>query len=157
MSSARLKKPCCAQERNAQKSWRSWPGGIRGLSLSSRSRYRDVHTEERSYFICCNCGRYINPAFINPSHRNHCPHCLWSLHVDLRPGDRMSFCRGKMQPVAIWVKDNGEWSLLHRCTTCGVIKPNRIAADDNEELLYEMAIKLLEQFKTFDVKHPNRS
>jgi ribosome biogenesis GTPase / thiamine phosphate phosphatase len=69
----------------------------------------------------------------------------------------MSFCRGKMQPVAIWVKDNGEWSLLHRCTTCGVIKPNRIAADDNEELLYEMATKLLEQLKTLDVKHPNRS
>jgi ribosome biogenesis GTPase / thiamine phosphate phosphatase len=109
-----------------------------------------MHPDERSFFACCNCGRPVNPVPLNTLHRNHCPHCLWSLHIDLRPGDRMSFCRGKMQPVAIWVKDNGEWALLHRCTNCGVIKPNRIAGDDNEELLNDLAVKLLKQQKPMD-------
>lgn len=90
-------------------------------------------------------------------HRNHCPYCLWSLHVDLRPGDRMSLCRGAMQPVAIWVKDNGEWSLLHRCTNCGMIKANRIAADDNEELLGSMALRLLQQLQTLTVRNKDCS
>ena len=75
--------------------------------------------------------------------RNHCPHCLHSVHLDLRPGDRRSACRGLMIPVAVWVRDDGEWCLLHRCERCGTIRSNRIAADDNEVALLAVAARPL--------------
>lgn len=92
-------------------------------------------------FECCNCNMPVNAHAPGTQHRNHCPGCLWSRHVDLNPGDRMSFCKGKMEPISIWIKDNGEWMLLHRCTNCGVIKPNRIAADDSEHLLRQIMMR----------------
>jgi hypothetical protein len=69
----------------------------------------------------------------------HCPFCLRSRHVDIRPGDRRCGCRGVMDPIGIWVKDKQEWSLLHRCRRCGFIRANRIAGDDNEVLLLTLA------------------
>lgn len=92
---------------------------------------------EPTYFICSHCGRSVEPS---PSgNRNHCPSCLRSLHVDIKKGDRMSGCRGIMDPVAIWVKESGEWSILHRCRSCGFIRANRVAADDSEPLLLAIA------------------
>ena len=44
-----------------------------------------------------------------------------------------------MDPVGIWVKEDGEWSILHRCRSCGFIRANRIAADDDEMLLFAIA------------------
>ena len=32
-------------------------------------------------------------------HRNHCPNCLSSLHLDIEPGDREADCGGIMDPV----------------------------------------------------------
>lgn len=82
-------------------------------------------------FTCAHCGQMIPDVALGTSQRNHCPHCLWSLHVDIKPGDRRSFCRGPMEPVALWVLEDGEWRLIHRCTSCGVLKANRIAGDDS--------------------------
>ena len=45
-----------------------------------------------------------------------------------------------MKPIAVWVKPDGEWSVLHRCERCGTIRANRIAADDNEEALLKLAL-----------------
>ena len=44
-------------------------------------------------------------------HRNHCPACLWSRHVDDRPGDRamLDDCGSGMEPIAITVRGKGEW------------------------------------------------
>jgi hypothetical protein len=44
-----------------------------------------------------------------------------------------------MDPIGIWVKDDGEWAIIHRCRKCGNIRTNRVAADDNEVLLLAMA------------------
>lgn len=44
-----------------------------------------------------------------------------------------------MVPIAVWVRPDGEWSLLHRCTGCGFIRANRIAGDDNEASLLAIA------------------
>jgi len=77
--------------------------------------------------------------------RNHCPYCLWSLHVDLRIGDRRSGCRGMMEPISVWVLNNGEWRIVHRCRECGMMRANRVAGDDNELLLMSMAIRPLAQ------------
>ena len=60
-------------------------------------------------FKCLNCNTFIgsNDA-IGTKHRNHCPICLFSKHVDCKPGDRKSKCGGKMKPVALTFKKEGK-------------------------------------------------
>lgn len=94
-------------------------------------------------FYCKTCGKLITPENAGSQHRNHCPHCLHSLHADNKPGDRKSLCKGSMEPVAVWVRKNGEWAVIHRCLLCGTLSSNRIAADDNAALLLSMAMKPL--------------
>ncbi|MBM7785555.1 hypothetical protein JOD67_002235 [Tenggerimyces flavus] len=80
------------------------------------------------------------------AHRNHCPNCLWSRHLDDDvPGDRDATCGFSMEPIAISVRGDGEWVLLHRCTGCDEIHLNRTAGDDNPLLLLRMAIRPLAQ------------
>ena len=38
-------------------------------------------------FTCKVCGRLCTPQNAGSDHRNHCPNCLSSLHVDLEPGE----------------------------------------------------------------------
>ena len=94
-------------------------------------------------FLCCHCKTTVPGMAPGTQHRNHCPACLWSMHVDLRTGDRRSGCRGAMEPVGIAVRADGEWSLVHRCTGCGFIRMNRIAGDDNAVALVSMALRPL--------------
>ena len=39
-------------------------------------------------FSCRVCDRLVFPTPTGGDHRNHCPNCLSSLHVDQEPGDR---------------------------------------------------------------------
>ena len=78
-------------------------------------------------------------------HRNHCPLCLWSRHVDMRLGDRRSGCRGLMEPIALWVRRGGEWAIVHRCDECGILRANRIAGDDDALVLMSLAVRPLAQ------------
>jgi hypothetical protein len=94
-------------------------------------------------FQCRRCRRAISPDPYGTRHRNHCSWCLWSLHVDETPGDRASTCRGLLEPIAVWVKKDGEWAIVHRCMTCGQLKTNRIAGDDNPWSLIALAAKAL--------------
>ncbi len=72
-------------------------------------------------------------------HRNHCPFCLYSRHVDgRRPGDRASGCGGSMMPVAAFTRRNGEHAIVHRCADCGFERYNRIAADDDFVLVLKL-------------------
>jgi DNA-directed RNA polymerase subunit RPC12/RpoP len=96
-------------------------------------------------FICKACGRLVSPDGAGSQHRNHCPYCLASLHVDIIPGDRAADCDAVMDPIGIWVKKNGEWAIIHRCTRCGHLSSNRVAADDNPIKLMSIAIKPLAQ------------
>jgi hypothetical protein len=36
-----------------------------------------------------------------------------------------------MEPIAVTVRGERRWVLIHRCTTCGRLRLNRTAADDN--------------------------
>jgi len=94
-------------------------------------------------FVCGQCGRAVPGLAPGTDYRNHCPACLWSMHVDMRPGDRRSGCRGLMEPVAVWVRPNGEWALVHRCRQCDALRANRIAGDDNELALVSLAVRPL--------------
>lgn len=98
---------------------------------------------DQSAFICKHCKRTVIEGTPGTRHRNHCPFCLWSHHLDERIGDRKSACYGQMEPIAIWVKDDGEWSIVHRCKSCGVSRLNRIAGDDNELALLSLAVQPL--------------
>jgi hypothetical protein len=50
-----------------------------------------------------------------------------------------------MEPIAITVRRDGEWVLIHRCTGCDQLKQNRIAGDDNPLMLVRLAIRPLAQ------------
>lgn len=94
-------------------------------------------------FECALCGRLVTAQGAGTDHRNHCPNCLCSLHVDEEPGDRASDCGGIMEPVAVWVRKNGEWAVIHRCRRCGKLSSNCVAADDNPMKLMSIAMKPL--------------
>ena len=99
----------------------------------------------RDSFTCKVCGRLVTPEGAGTSHRNHCPNCLSSLHVDEEPGDRASECGGVMEPIAVWVRKNGEWAVVHRCRRCGKLSSNRVAADDNPMKLMSIAMRPVAQ------------
>lgn len=105
------------------------------------SRYEKQKINYQQTFICKNCGHTVPPPESGSEHRNHCPRCLCSRHVDLRVGDRKSGCRGIMEPIGIWVRRRKEWAIIHRCSKCGIIRTNRIAGNDNEVLLFTLAAR----------------
>ncbi|MBN1412707.1 MAG: RNHCP domain-containing protein [Spirochaetales bacterium] len=87
-------------------------------------------------FTCKNCGQFVS----GNGYTNHCPRCLYSLHVDESPGDRASHCGGLMEPVGVEVQ-KGEYILSHKCLTCGVTKRNRTAAADDFNVILEIMRK----------------
>lgn len=107
---------------------------------SYKKGYYKSHACNES-FICKVCGRLVVPNGAGSDHRNHCPYCLTSMHLDIEPGDREADCGGAMEPVAVWVRKNGEWAIIHRCKICGALSSNRIAADDNPMKLMSIAMK----------------
>lgn len=94
-------------------------------------------------FTCKVCLRPVTSIGAGSDHRNHCPNCLASLHLDNLPGDRASDCGGIMDAVGVWVRKNGEWAIIHRRRRCGKLSSNRIAADDNPMKLMSIALKPL--------------
>jgi DNA-directed RNA polymerase subunit RPC12/RpoP len=100
-------------------------------------------------FRCLHCGYPVsaNPLLSAVGHRNHCPYCLWSRHLDLSvAGDRLSACKAPMRPLGLTFKQahkkysqagTGEMMLVHICTDCGRVSLNRIAADDDVDGLLE--------------------
>ena len=104
-------------------------------------------------FICVKCKKTVEVnKVIGTSHRNHCPHCLRSKHVDRNlAGDRKSSCMGLMRPVSLMFKKVkpdkfskekvGEIMIVHQCKKCPKESLNRIAADDDTDKIMELASK----------------
>lgn len=44
-----------------------------------------------------------------------------------------------MEPIAVTVRGEGRWVLVHRCVDCGRLRLNKTAADDNTMLLLQIA------------------
>ena len=80
-------------------------------------------------FLCLRCGIQVEPLR-NGTIRNHCPGCLWSLHVDRVPGDRAESCGGLMRPVGIEGSASRGWSIHFCCERCGAERRNRASTDD---------------------------
>ncbi len=104
----------------------------------------NIHDYDNGFFICRKCGKFVTPAEGGTRHRNHCPWCLYSRHVDVCTGDRRSHCGGLMEPIGIWVREGGEFALIHRCVSCGLMRANRIAGDDSGDVLFSLAAGPLE-------------
>ncbi len=98
-------------------------------------------------FRCAHCQVIISAAHLvsGVNNRNHCPYCLWSCHLDLfAAGDRLSACKAPMKPLGLTMKPGrnkyrrdagGELMLVHQCVECRALSINRIAADDDSEML----------------------
>ncbi|MDV8003504.1 MULTISPECIES: RNHCP domain-containing protein [unclassified Rhodococcus (in: high G+C Gram-positive bacteria)] len=100
--------------------------------------------EPGSSFRCLTCRLDIPTEAPGTAHRNHCPNCLASRHVDGRiPGDRAQQCRGAMAALSLTVRHDGEWMLVHQCLECNTLKVNRIAGDDNALVLLRLALRPL--------------
>lgn len=96
-------------------------------------------------FVCAHCGQAVEP--LGYTSRNHCPFCLWSLHVDLNPGDRANPCGGLMEPVRVEPDPRKGYVIVHRCLRCGAIRRNRAAHEakvqpDNLRLLIRLTAGL---------------
>jgi DNA-directed RNA polymerase subunit RPC12/RpoP len=98
-------------------------------------------------FTCVHCGAEI-PPLDNGSYRNHCPHCLYSLHVDINPGDRASDCKGVLEPVGVDYNSKKGWVILHQCQSCGELRRNKAALDDSVSDDYELIITLSKKVKS---------
>ena len=111
------------------------------MSRDQRQRVRNTDT-----FRCRNCKLDVPMWAPGTAHRNHCPNCLWSRHLDDdSPGDRDSDCGASMEPIAIAVRGDGEWVIVHRCRNCDELHLNRIAGDDTPLILLRLAVKPLAQ------------
>jgi hypothetical protein len=114
----------------------------------SPQRHKDVlHTQgghRANAFRCTSCRLDVSLNAPGTAHRNHCPNCLASLHVDRKiPGDRDADCRGWMEALGMSVRSDGEWIIIHQCVVCGELSANRIAGDDNPLALVRMALRPL--------------
>jgi len=94
-------------------------------------------------FICAHCGAKVD----NRGYQNHCPRCLWSKHVDVEPGDRLSECGGLMPPVDLYYK-SGKWLIVHECQLCRYRNTNKIIPEDD----FEEVIRLEQEINEKKIK-----
>ena len=94
-------------------------------------------TKNDNGFICSNCGKEVNP--LGYTSRNHCPHCLCSLHVDILPGDRANTCKAIQRPIAVEQSAKKGYVIVYKCDKCGAITRNKSAEDDDFEQLLKIA------------------
>jgi hypothetical protein len=112
----------------------------------SRDQRRGAARRGPDSFRCGHCRLDVSTLAFGTKHRNHCPNCLWSRHLDDdAPGDRDADCGSLMEPIAVSVRGDGEWVLVHRCAGCDELRLNRTAGDDNPLLLLRLAVRPLAQ------------
>lgn len=87
-------------------------------------------------FICENCGKKVPK--LGYSCRNHCIHCLFSKHVDINPGDREEKCHGLLKPIDVEINSKKGYVIVFKCIKCGKIRKNKVAEDDNMDLIYDI-------------------
>lgn len=87
-------------------------------------------TERNESFTCVHCHTEVLPA--GRTCRNHCPNCLYSVHLDNFPGDRAADCGGVLVPIEIIYRPNKNkgYQIVHRCERCGHESRNVTLLDD---------------------------
>ncbi len=90
-------------------------------------------TKKLENFNCAHCGAFVN----GDGYTNHCPKCLWSLDVDINPGDRASTCLGLMRPVSV-TASRDKFIIKHVCEKCGKEKNQTTADNDDMDTIIEI-------------------
>lgn len=90
-------------------------------------------------FNCINCGKRIEK--LKYTSRDHCNSCLYSLHVDVFPGDRANECKGILVPINVIQTSKKGQVIIYRCSKCGVEVRNIVAEDDDRETIYKVVEK----------------
>jgi Zn finger protein HypA/HybF involved in hydrogenase expression len=97
--------------------------------MLGKRRFRKVKED----FECKQCGFIVK----GNGYTDHCPNCLWSMHVDIMPGDRKAECRGMMKPESAIYK-NGNYVITYVCIKCKIRKNFKAAEKDNQEILLKI-------------------
>ena len=84
-------------------------------------------------------GKKVNK--LGYSCRNHCPTCLHSKHVDKNPGDREETCHGILEPIGIDTNSKKGYVIIFKCKKCGMIRKNKVAEDDDMDLIIKLSAK----------------
>ena len=84
-------------------------------------------------------GKKVNK--LGYSCRNHCPSCLHSKHVDKNPGDREETCHGILEPIGIETNSKKGYVIIFKCKKCGMIRKNKVAEDDDMNLIIQLSAK----------------
>lgn len=87
-------------------------------------------------FVCEHCHQMVQK--LNYTARDHCPHCLYSKHVDIFPGDRKNECQGLLKPIGI-EKFKDTYKIIYQCETCGQTHKNIMAKDDTMDKIIELS------------------
>lgn len=120
----------------------AWPAKrvlrrCRAREADARERTNPIHRDEG--FTCVHCGADVPPH--GRTARDHCPHCLRSVHVDVVPGDRAAGCGGVLDPVGVEVR--GDVAMIrYTCRTCGASRVNRAVRDGSPPDDWEAVIAL---------------
>ena len=88
--------------REERRSWTSEFISRRSVSYTHLNKYTVRQSADTETFTCAVCGRTVTSAGAGSLHRNHCPYCLSSVHLDDQPGDRAAECGGIMEIVGVW-------------------------------------------------------
>ncbi len=107
----------------------AWPGKkLLRLALAREQAAQIVRSPiaRDEAFICAHCGAQVPPH--GRTARDHCPRCLWSLHVDVVPGDRAADCGGGLRPLSVEPRAD-RWMIHYRCTRCGAARINQALLD----------------------------
>lgn len=78
----------------------------------------------------------------------------------------MSLCGARMKPIGLMFKHaqvnpftgrtNGDLMIVHECTNCGKISPNRIAGDDNVYMILSILDESLSVSDTVGIRLQQR-
>lgn len=100
----------------------------------------DVKTFKKNddSFICVNCLRKVPK--LNYTSRDHCPYCLYSMHVDINPGDRLCNCHGILKPVGVCKDKKGLYKIIYKCMKCNASKKNIQAQDDDINEIIKISV-----------------
>lgn len=90
-------------------------------------------------FVCINCGKKVEK--LGYTSRDHCNHCLYSVHVDVMPGDRLNDCKGILEPINIIQTSKKGKVIIYRCKKCNKELRNIVASDDDENVIYDIIKK----------------
>lgn len=89
-------------------------------------------------FLCLNCGKKVNP--LGYTARDHCPNCLYSIHLDINPGDRKSDCKGTLKPIGIEKTKKEKYKIIYKCEKCNKMIRNISATDDNMDEIIRLSV-----------------